>query len=123
MRFGPVPLEIYEMAKGESLWLAELGLETFPWELKGFRLTRANEQNNSCQPDLGALSESDLEEIKEGLTRACSMTFDARTRATHGDDWQRANLGIMRYEDMIDDTPDKPEIVEYLRETAHTMRL
>ena len=40
MRFGPVPLEIYEMAKGEPIWLAELGLDRLPWELRGYRLHR-----------------------------------------------------------------------------------
>jgi hypothetical protein len=29
----------------------------------------------------------------------------------------------MRYEDMLLDTPDKPEIIEYLKETARFMKL
>src|SRR5277367_1947984 len=38
MRYGPTAIEIYEMAKGEPIWLAELGLERFPWALDGHRL-------------------------------------------------------------------------------------
>ena len=41
MKFGPVPLEIYEMMKGEALWKAELSIGQFPWELSGYRLRNA----------------------------------------------------------------------------------
>lgn len=123
MRFGPVPLEIYEMAKGENYWLAELGMDSFPWELHGFRLRLAQPGNNSCQPDLGTLSESDQEELLAALAYVSTLSFDARTRATHGPDWQKAELGFMRYEDMLDDAPDKDEIIENLRSNALQLRL
>ncbi|KCZ60833.1 type II toxin-antitoxin system antitoxin SocA domain-containing protein [Hyphomonas chukchiensis] len=123
MRFGPVPLEIYEMAKGESYWLAELQVDSLPWRLDGYKLHLADTQTNSCAPDLGALSKTDIDEIQSALQLACSLSFDARTRATHGDDWQRAELGIMQYEDMIPESPNKGELVAYLRETAHNLRL
>ena len=42
MKFGPVPLEIYEMLKGDPLWLAELSLERFPWRLEPSRSRRRN---------------------------------------------------------------------------------
>jgi len=51
------------------------------------------------------------------------MNFTERTAATHGADWQKADLGIMRYEDMLDDTPEKGAIIEYLQENARFMRL
>ncbi|MGP9820323.1 type II toxin-antitoxin system antitoxin SocA domain-containing protein [Salinarimonas sp. NSM] len=119
MRFGPVPLEIYEMAKAESLWLAELGVESVPWTLAGYRLR----PSGASQVDTSALSRSNREHLRAGLERSLSMSFDERTAATHGPDWQAAELGYMRYEDMLDDRPDKDEVIEMLREKARFMRL
>lgn len=119
MKFGPVPLEIYEMAKGEALWLAELDTERFPWELDGYHLRVVGNE----RPDLSALSKSDTEALVAGFQQSRGMTFDGRTAATHGRDWQSAELGIMRYEDMFDDGPDKDEHVEYLREASRYVRL
>lgn len=119
MPFGPVPLEIYEMAKGEAYWLAELGIEHYPWTIDGYRLRlSANDE-----PDMGCLSDSDREALEAGFRRSGGMTFDARTQATHGADWQAAGLGPMRYEDMLDDSEDKESRVAYLREAAPVIRL
>lgn len=119
MRFGPVPLEIYEMAKGEPIWLAELGAERYPWTLNGYSLYR----NGNEEPEMDVLSASDLEALTSGFERSRTMTFNERTAATHGDDWQAANLGLMSYEDMLDERPEKAEHVAYLHATAHRMRL
>lgn len=119
MKFGPVPVEIYEMAKGEALWLAELNADRFPWALEGYRLRLLDNEN----PDLDVLSETDLDDLNYGYKLSTAMTFNARTAATHGPDWQAANLGFMRYEDMLDDSPKKEDIVSYLREAAPFIRL
>ncbi|MGO7836930.1 Panacea domain-containing protein [Rhizobium johnstonii] len=119
MKFGPVPLEIYEMMKGEALWKAELGREEFPWELAGYHL---RSMTNS-EPDMDSFSESDVEHLERGLSQSLEMSFTERTAATHGPDWQHANLGRMRYEDMLEDGPHKSEIVAYLEANARYMRL
>lgn len=119
MKFGPVPVEIYEMAKGDPIWLAELDANRFPWILDGYKLRL--EQNS--QPDLDVFSETDLEELNIGFKSSTQMSFNARTEATHGPDWQAAKLGFMRYEDMIDESPEKEQIVAYLREASPIMRL
>jgi hypothetical protein len=119
MKFGPVPLEIYEMAKGDPIWLAELEADRYPWRLDGYTLS-VQENGN---PNLDVLSESDLEAVKAGFLKSTSMTFSERTAVTHGHDWQSAHLGIMRYEDMIDETPEKPHLVAYLREAGPLIRL
>jgi uncharacterized phage-associated protein len=119
MRFGPVPVEIYEMAKGENYWLAELGINSYPWRLEGFRLR----VTGNHKPDLSVLSESDLEAIQFGLRKSSRMTFNERTAATHGQDWQAADLDVMHYEDMLEDGPNKEQIVAYLRETSRFARL
>ena len=119
MKFGPVPVEIYEMAKGEALWLAELGKDRYPWELQGFHVTlRENEE-----PDLGALSQSDMEALQSGFRKSLSMSFNERTAATHGSDWEAANLGYMKYEDMIEESSQKGDIVAYLKENSRRIRI
>jgi hypothetical protein len=119
MNFGPAPLEIYEMAKGEAIWLAELKIDNFPWKLEGYRLSLVGNAN----PHLSVLSETDRSEVESAFKRSRALSFSARTAVTHGRDWQKANLGMMRYEDMLDETPEKPEVIEYLNENARFMRL
>lgn len=119
MRFGPVPLEIYEMAKGDSIWLAETGRPGFPWRLDGYHLSL---QGND-EPDLSVFSVSDRDALRSGFSQSSSMTFSERTAATHGADWQAAGLGIMRYEDMLDSTPDKNARIEYIEQVAPFLRL
>lgn len=119
MTYGPVPLEIYEMAKGEALWLAELDRQSYPWRLEGFRLRLSD----NGYIDDARLSPSDWECLRAGFDKSLGMSFDARTAATHGPDWQKANLGIMKYEDMLDDTPDREGRIEEIQETAAYVRL
>lgn len=120
MRYGPVPIEIYEMAKAEPYWLAELGQATVPWTLTGYHLVARNRAN----PETRSLSRSDMAALEEGFRRASSMTFDQRTAATHGPDWERAALGWMSYEDMVrDDNPAREEIIADLRDSARFLVL
>lgn len=120
MKYGPVPVEIYELAKGEPLWLAELGIDRTPWRTDGFRLSA---ESNSA-PDMDVFSDTDVAALEHGFRKSLEMTFDARTAATHGRDWQAANLGTMAYEDMIEDgAPGKAQLVAYLREAAPIIRL
>lgn len=119
MRFGPVPVEIYEMAKGDPMWLAELGAERYPWTMRGYTLEAVDNHG----PDLDVLSASDIAALERGFERSSALTFNERTAATHGPDWQAAQLGWMRYEDMIDESPKKAELVAYLREAAPHIKL
>jgi len=119
MKFGPVPLEIYEIMKGEALWLAELGRERFPWRRAGYHLIR----RSNSEPDLEPLSNSDFKKLKKAFEMSKGLTFDERTELTHGRDWQKAKLGIMRYEDMLEETDNKAEIIEKLQESARFMKL
>jgi hypothetical protein len=119
MKFGPVPLEIYEMAKGEPMWLAELQRDSFPWRLEGYHLRKTG----SDRADTSVLSDSDLQVLEAALQKSLSMTFTERTAATHGPDWQAADMGIMRYEDMIADKPDKAEVISDLQKVGRLLRL
>jgi len=118
MKYGPVPEEIYEMLKGEFIWLPELNVDHYPWKLNGYyvSLTEAVDEN------FDVMSDTDMDCLGRALIKSSEMTFNERTAATHGPDWQAAELGTMRYEDMIDE--DKRErLIPYLRETAQNMRL
>lgn len=119
MKFGPVPIEIYEMVKSEPLWLAEIDAKPCPWRLNGFLLSLCGNE----APDLNVFSKTDFEELQCGFARSRSMTFNERTAATHGYDWQAAELGYMRYEDMIDDSASKGDLVQYLRENSKRIRI
>lgn len=118
MKYGPVPLEIYEMIKGENLWLSELEVEAMAWHLEGYKIK--GQQSNA---PLERLSESEEEHFQEGFEKSRAMSFTARTSATHGADWQAANGGVIRYEDMIEDSEIKPDLVKYIKETARHTRL
>ena len=105
-------------SKASRIWLAELGLAAFPWRIDGFRVECANET-----ADMQALSTSDVEALQWAHDLVASrMRFDSRAAAS-ARDWQAANLGVMRYEDMIDDGPDKAARVAQLRETAPYLKL
>ncbi len=119
MKFGPVPLEIYEMVKAEPMWLAELELNEFPWRLEGYKVI----WQGTSEADRDELSETDVEAIEAALAKSKRMSFNQRTAATHGPDWQAAELGFMRYEDMIDDGPEKERILENLQEVGRFLRL
>jgi hypothetical protein len=118
MRFGPVPLEIYEMLKGESIWLAEINANRFPWALEGHFVRLLDNRD----ADLDSLSETDMGCLSDAFEKSMGMTFNERTAATHGPDWQSAQLGMMRYEDMIDDDK-KDALIARLRDTSRHMRL
>ncbi len=119
MKYGPVPIEIYEMAKEEPLWLAELQLDRYPWRLTGYRVQLCDNE----EPNMEALSSSDMKALRFGFQKSLNMTFNERTAATHGPDWAAAALGFMRYEDMIDETARKDEIVSYLKENSNRIRI
>ena len=119
MKYGPVPLEPYEMMKGENLYLQELDLQETPWRLDGYTLSaRRNDE-----PDMSVFSAAERDHLRRGFERSKSMTFTVRTAATHGSDWQQARGGVMRYEDMLDPEHRTPRIIDYMQDSAATIRL
>lgn len=116
MNYGPVPLEVYEMLKCEPYWLSELGNDEYPWQRTGFRVAR--DPGRNAAPDTDDISEIELECLMRNFQKCRQMTFDQRTRETHGMDWvegTRRDRGRMAYEDMIDpDLPGREELIEDL---------
>lgn len=117
MNYGPVPLQVYEMIKSEPYWLTELAREDYPWVRNGgYRIELRNPGNQPADPDDLAAVEVDL--LDAAFEKCSKMTFDQRTRETHGRDWiegMRRSTGLMAYEDMIDpDRPGRDELIEEL---------
>jgi hypothetical protein len=120
MAYGPVPLEVYELVKGEPLWLAELGIEDVPWQREGYHLKLTGNE----APAREHLSPSDWAALRGGFDQARALSFSERTAESHDRAWERARLGLMRYEDMIeDDNPDREAILDALYEDAHLMHV
>lgn len=119
MKYGPVPLEIYEMMKGEGLWLWEVKAEETPWQLEGYKLRCVK----NVDPDMSAFAESEIEHLQRGFDLSLGMNFTARTAATHGHDWHAANGGVMRYEDMIEPSERQEVIIRSIQESAPYTRL
>ena len=112
MNYGPVPLEIYEMLKCEPMWLAEIGRDVFPWNRQGYRMKLATNDPVT----LDSLNEADREALERGFEQSSRLSFNERTRATHGPDWTNAYPGVMAYEDMIDhDLPDRDVLLLELK--------
>ena len=119
MKYGPVPLEIYEIMKGEGIWLWEIGRDELPWRLDGYRLSA----KSNDVPDMSVFSESEMEHLETGFRTSSGMSFTARTAATHGRDWQAANGGTMRYEDMIEISSKRESIIRFIQDSAPHVRL
>jgi hypothetical protein len=116
MAYGPVPLEVYEMLKGEIYWLPEIDCDDYPWRSKGRYIVPTID----ALVDPSSLSRSEEAALREGFLRARSLSFNERTAESHDIAWQRARNGLMSYADMVDpDNPDREVILDALYEDAH----
>jgi uncharacterized phage-associated protein len=120
MAYGPVPLEVYELIKGESLRLSELKIDDVPWRLSGYNIHYTDKIKES---NLDRFTESELVHLQEAFDKSRGMNFTQRTAVTHGPDWQRANGGVMRYEDMLEESAHKSLVIKELAATSRYMIL
>lgn len=88
MEHGPVPSLVYDALKDGFNFLHHFGEARAPWERmpapelgKGAIIFFAPHR----EPDLEALSESDLEELSNALTIVLSLTFGQLRKLTHED--------------------------------------
>ena len=119
MTIGPVAIEVYEMLNHEPIWLAETKTQhRFPWYFDGYHL-----HAEEGEIDFDVTSKSDIRALNEGLSKALSLNLTAATIETHGLDWQKANLGIINYADMIEESPNRDNMIEELITTSRFTRL
>jgi hypothetical protein len=120
MPYGPVPLEIYEMAKGEPLWLAEISRSDYPWHLEGDRIIATGNE----PLDTRSLSPSERKALQDAFARARTFIFNERTADSHDTAWRRARHSCMDYADMVDeDNPDREAILDALYDDGHFWRI
>jgi hypothetical protein len=116
MAYGPVPLEVYEMLKGEIYWLPEIGRDDYPWHQSGRHIV----PTTGAVVDPSSLSRSEEAALRDGFARARYLIFNERTAESHDIAWQRARNGLMSYADMVEpDNPDREAILDALYEDAH----
>lgn len=111
MPFGPMAIDVYDLLKGEPVHLVECGLPRTYWTLQGPNAVL--DKNAPVRTD--RLSVADKGALEEGMHRT-RLVRGERDASTHGADWQKANLGPMTYEDMIEEGPGKSAKIERLRE-------
>jgi hypothetical protein len=109
---GPLPIEAYELARHEPIYLADVGIAQLPWRLDGDTFIMVRD----LPPNLRCLSISDQNAISEASSLIKEKTTLRDLRNTvKGADWHAARLGVMRYEDMVNEGPDKEAIVDDLK--------
>jgi hypothetical protein len=124
MEYGPVPVEIWDIVKGDILQLWEAGTDEVPWNRRGHWIELPRGRNTFAIPH--TLAPAELRLLDEALEESMRMTFNERTIATHGMDWVRGMARVNKvidYADMIDDRPDKAEIVSYLEDLGPRIAL
>jgi len=71
------------------------------------------------EPNLRKLSESDIQALKWAADNYADLTFEELLVLSHEEEaYQKADGGRMRYEDMLDETPDRQERARALAEDA-----
>jgi uncharacterized phage-associated protein len=116
LQYGPVASTTYDILKGDNLGLELLGDER-PFDVAGGRHVRGRRR-----PDLDVLSESDVEALAWSFKKYGRLNFGQLTELTHKEPaWVNAEGRLMRYEDFLDDTDDKAERVEDIRDAALRM--
>lgn len=116
MVYGPMPLEIYELLKGDPYRLEEAGVKSLPWRIDGFYVWPTTD----ITPDRQHLSDSDIAALHKGFMLARRLSFDERTAESHDLAWQRARHGLIDYADMVEpENPDRDAILDALYEDSH----
>lgn len=102
-RYGPLGQSVYGLLTNNPLDALALGLN-FPVPLTvrpGWQVYADRE------PNLNRLSESDVEALRHAVERYADMSFNELVELSHSERaYQRAFGGPMRYEDLLDETPD-----------------
>lgn len=111
--YGPVPQTAYDILKSEPLALDELGMSELPFEVFGGYMVRAKRS-----PDLDRMSESDIEALETALEEYGHLDFRGKTDVSHAHPAYRnaeaRGVQRMHYEDFINESSRKREIIEDL---------
>jgi uncharacterized phage-associated protein len=119
-RWGPVCRQVYYILAGDPWYLQAV-------ERNGklpFRVVSRYhvEADRDANPRL--LSESDVEALRFALEQYGHLSFDELTALSHQEEaYRRADGGRMRYEDFLEETPDRDERAADLAEVSRHVAL
>jgi hypothetical protein len=114
--YGPLGKCVYGLLRGNPLEI--LALQT-----NGKIPFTVREEDYTVIPDRDAnisrLSESDREALAWSINNYAGLSFDELLELSHEEEaYRRADGGRMRYEDMLDPTPDRDQRAQDLAENA-----
>jgi uncharacterized phage-associated protein len=115
-QYGPLGKCIYGLLRGNPQEL--LALES---NVKVPFAVREEDHSVTAERDANKrlLSESDIAALKWALSTYGDMSFDEILELSHEEEaYQKAEGGRIRYEDMLDQTPDRDERARELAENA-----
>lgn len=114
MQYGPVASTTYDILKGDPVALEFLGQER-PFEVRNQYTVHAKHPASAPQH----LSESDVEALEWAFGKYAHLNFRQLTDLTHREPaWVNAEGQFMRYEDFLEDGPDKEALAEEIRAAA-----
>ncbi len=115
MTHGPVPSAIYNIlksVKGDDNFIPPERYAVF-FDVQSHWVTPKQE------PDLDALSESDLETINRAIAKNAGLTFGELVEKSHDDAWNTATKdGKISYKRMAQEAGAGSEMIAYIRHNA-----
>lgn len=125
MEYGPVASNALRVMKGENV--AGIDRAALPFEIKKFdKLYFLNHPKREIKREV--FSKSDLKVLDEVVAQYGNCSFKQLYNLTHGHfaydrAWQNrhSNAEPMRFEDFLDESAEKEEIVEDLEFIAHAI--
>jgi uncharacterized phage-associated protein len=117
MKHGPVPTAVYDILKavrgGNSSFISEDVMAAFKGALSVVDYTVVPLK----EPDLDALSDSDIECLEEAVKRYGDKAFKDLENASHDFAWENVDENdFMRIEDNAATFQDNDELLKYLRD-------
>jgi Protein of unknown function (DUF4065) len=114
--YGPLGTCLYGLLRGDPMELLALGGNgnlPFTVTSPGAEVTATRE------PNMRRLSESDVEALRWAVNRYADLSFDELYSMSHREfAYRNAEGGRIRYEDMLDPSPDLEERRKAIAETA-----
>lgn len=114
-QYGPVCRQVYRILTGDPLFIEAL-------ERNGalpFRVVHNYRVEAERDANMRVLSESDVEALSFALKEYGERSFDELTELSHEEEaYLRAGGGPMRYEDFLEETPDRKERAADLADVA-----
>lgn len=120
--YGPVAQTTYDVLKREPLVLEVLQLEDVPFDVvRGYHVYPRR------GPNLGKLSESDVEALEQTWAEYSQLNFDQLTQLSHHHPAykkaEQRGTQQMLYADFLEGENAEPEVIDDLKASAHRIKM